>query len=97
MEILQVLLYVSAIVCLVSLTVLCIKLILSLKRVNVILDDVEDKITTINKIFNVIDRITDGIATTSDKVIDKITLVITKLLLPRKKKKDNKKLENKEE
>lgn len=95
MEVLHIILYVLGAVCLGALTVLIIKLTISVDRINSILDDVEDKMKVVDNVFSIVDKLTDSLSSASNKIIDGITYYVTKLITPKKKK--TKKIENKEE
>lgn len=85
-EVLEIILYSLGAILLAVLIVLGIKLIKSVDRINVLLDDVEDKMKTVDKVFAVIDRITDSFASVSDRVVDGIARILGKLFSKKKKK-----------
>ena len=87
MEFLQILLYVLGSIFLVTLIVLTVKLIMSIDRVNAILDDVEDKMKTIDEVFSVVDKITDSVSLMSDRIVDGLAGIISKLFTTKKKSK----------
>ena len=87
MEVLPIILYVLGAVLLVALIVLTIKLIYSVERINVLLDGVERKMKTVDKIFGAVDNVADSFAALSDRVVDGIAGLINKLFSGRKKKK----------
>jgi len=86
MEVLPIILYVLGAVLLVALIVLTIKLIYSVERINVLLDGVERKMKTVDKIFGAVDNMADAFAALSDKVVDGIAGIINKVFGGRKKK-----------
>lgn len=86
MEFLQILLYVLGSILMISLIVLTIKLIMSIDRVNAILDDIEDKMKTVDEVFSVIDNITDSVSLLSDRIVDSIALFISKVFTTKNKK-----------
>lgn len=73
------------------LIVISIKLIRTVNKVNAILDDVEKKVESVNGLFSVVDRITDGVSTFSDIVVNAIVGLIEKVFT--RKNKDNEELE----
>ena len=83
---LQFLLYVLGAVLLGALIVLVIKLIYSINRVNNILDSVEKKMKTVDKAFNAVDRIVDSFSLATDKVVDGVASLISKMFSHKKKK-----------
>ena len=87
MEFLQILLYVLGSILLLSLIILTIKLIMSIDRINAILDDVEDKMKTIDEVFSVVDKITDSVSLMSDRIVDGLAGIISKIFTTKKKTK----------
>ena len=75
-------LLIGCIVLVVVLIIVCIKLLYTTEKLNIILNDVEKKLISINKVFSVIDGITDTLATISDavkvKLLDFISLIFNK-------------------
>lgn len=88
MEFLEIMLYVLGSILLVVLIVLGIKLIISVDKFNLILDDAQKKLKTVDNVFNVIDKVADSCALVSDKVVDFISSFISKLFIKRKNKKE---------
>jgi len=86
MDVLPIILYVLGAVLLVALIVLTIKLIYSVERINVLLDGVERKMKTVDKIFGAVDNVADSFAALSDRVVDGIAGLINKVFSGRKKK-----------
>ena len=85
--------YIGLITLIVIFSILGIKLIRTLKKVDNIIDDVNVKINKVNGVFDIIDRTTDFASTISDKVIGAISNFINVLL---RKKKGNGALEDEE-
>ncbi len=69
---------------LVFMIILCVKLIYTVDRTNLILNDLERKLKSINGVFNAIDTVTDAVTTVSDTFVAKAALMIEKIF--RKKK-----------
>ena len=88
MEVLPIILYVLGAVLLVALIVLTIKLIYSVERINVLLDGVERKMKTIDKIFGAVDNVTDSVAALSDRIVDGVASIISKVFGRKKKRKE---------
>ena len=86
-ELLPILLYVALIALVVALIVLVVKVINTLKKVDIILDDVNQKMVKVDGLFNVIDNVADYAASISDRIIGGITNVIN-LIFRRKKGRD---------
>ena len=79
---------------LVVLIVLVIKLIKVTDKVNYLLDDINNKVAKVDKVFSIVDIITDNLAMISDKIADSISNLIRKILY---KKNENRKEEIKDE
>ena len=87
-ELLIVLLYIMLIILVIILIVLGIKLIKTLKKVDVVIDDVNNKMNKVDGVFNIIDKTTDYASNISDKLISSISNFIN-VLLRKKKGNDN--------
>ena len=83
---LQFLLYILGAILLGALIVLVVKLIYSINRVNVILDNVERKIKTVDKAFSAVDRLVDSFSFATDKIVDGMSNAINKVFSHKKKK-----------
>ena len=78
----QVLLSVLLVLCcilVVFLIVVSIKLLYTADKVNIILTDVQKKLNSVSGIFSLIDPITDGLASFSDVVFNRLVLIVEKL------------------
>ena len=73
--------------------ILGIKFIMTLNKVEKVVDDVNNKVQTLNGFFHLIDYTTDKIALATDKVVDGIVSLFNKMI-KRKKKKIKKEQEN---
>ena len=78
-------LYVLGSILLVVLIILAVRLIGVVDRFNKVLDNVEDRVVKFDRMFNIVDIVTDNMALVSDKVVDLISGFIRKLI----HKKDN--------
>jgi uncharacterized protein YoxC len=83
-------LYILGAVLLITLIVLCIKLIHTVDKTNKILDDAYNKTKSLNGIFNAIDSITDTLSSISDTLVNGVSSVIGKLFDKTKKIKKGK-------
>lgn len=92
---LQFLLYILGAILLGALIVLVVKLVYSVNHINNILDSVEQKMKTVDKAFNAVDRLVDSFSSVTDKVVDGVAGMISKVFNHRKKMKikDDKKKE----
>lgn len=83
-EFLLLTLYFLLIILVIIFIILGIKLIKTLKKVDVVIDDVNVKMSQVGGIFNIIDKTTDYAAAISDKVISGISGFITTLFKKKK-------------
>ena len=60
--------------------IICIKLLYTVDKVNVILNDIERKLKSVNGVFTAIDSVTDAIVTISDSFVTKALLVFEKFI-----------------
>ncbi len=81
-------LYVLGAILLIILIILGIKLIVTINKTNIILEDAYNKTKSLNGLFHVIDSITDTLSTVSDSLVTGITNVVGKVFR-RKRKKEN--------
>ncbi|MDO4963277.1 MAG: hypothetical protein Q4E75_04185 [bacterium] len=72
-EFLVIMLYFLLIVFVIIMIFLAIKLIDTLKRVDSVIDDVDNKIKTLDGIFNIIGKTTDIASSVSDKIISGVS------------------------
>ena len=78
-EILPIGLYVLGSILLVVLIVLGVKLIITMNKIENIVDDINGKVKSLNGIFSVIDMTTDKLAMLSDRIVDMVTAFIKKV------------------
>ena len=83
---LQLMLYILGSILLIVLIILGIKLIITMNKIENIVDDINGKVRSLNGIFSVIDMTTDKLALLSDKTISFITDTIKKFFIKRKEK-----------
>jgi len=93
--VMPIILYTLTSILVLILIVLSIKIIYTIDKINAIVDDVNKKVKSLNGFFNVIDMITDKVALLSDRTVDFISNLFTKVLSSRKKN-NNKGEENNE-
>ena len=94
LDFLPLIIYILLIIILLVGIILGIRLIMTLNKVEKFVDDVKDKVETLNGFFHIIDYTTDKIALATDKVVDAIAGFVSKIIFNKKK---NKKLEKDEE
>lgn len=83
-DVLIALLLVLGAVLLVFSIIICIKLIYTVDKVNVILTDMEKKLKSVNGLFSAVDVITDAISSVSDTFVAKTLLLIDKIFKKKK-------------
>ncbi len=84
----QFLIYILGSILLVVLIVLGIKLIMVINKMQLVVDNVDRKVNSLNRLFSIIDNTTDRLSLISDKIVDYITVVL-KTIFRRKKKKES--------
>ena len=87
--VLPILVYILLSVLLVVLIILGIKAIGLMDRTNRILDNVETKVNSLNGLFMVIDKFTDGISGITNKMVDGISNLITHIFKRKKKEEES--------
>ena len=89
LDVLQVILYILGSILLIVLIILGIKLIITMNKIENVVDDINVKVNKLNGIFTIIDLTTDKLALFSDKIIDGISTIVRKVF-SRKKRRDDK-------
>ncbi len=87
LEFLPIIIYFLLIIFLIIGIILGIKFIITLNKVEKVVDDVKEKVQTLNGFFHVIDYTTDKIAFATDKMVEGVTNLFHKLLFKKRKKK----------
>lgn len=87
LDFLPIVIYILLIIFLIIGIILGVKLIITLNKVEKVVEDVNDKVQTLNGFFHIIDYTTDKIALATDKVVDGVASLFNKLLFKKKKKK----------
>ncbi|MBQ1550800.1 MAG: hypothetical protein IIZ67_01745 [Bacilli bacterium] len=73
------LLYVAGFVLLVVFIIIGIKLIGILNKVDRVMDDVEDKVSSLNGVFHAVDKFSDNINTISETIVSNVVGFISKM------------------
>lgn len=60
------------------LIIVCIKMLYTAKKMDIILTDVEKKLKSVNGVFSAIDYVTDALSTMSNTVVNKFSNLISK-------------------
>lgn len=79
-DVLPLLLYALGAVLLIYFIVLIIKVTKTVDKINVLLDDVEDKSQKLNGLFTAIDNVTDAIATVNDTIVQSVSKILGKII-----------------
>lgn len=87
-EFLPIIIYILLIVLIILLIIISVKVIKAMGTVQEIVDDVDNKVQSLNGFFGIIDTATDKIALLSDRMIDIITGVVHKVFKPKKKEEE---------
>ncbi len=86
---LPIIIYFLLIIILIVGIILGIKFIRTTTKIEKVVDDVNDKVQSLNGLFSVIDFTTDKIVNLTDKLVDKISMLISKLFFRKNNKKEN--------
>ena len=86
-EMLPIIIYFLLIVLLVVSIIVVIKLIFTITKVDELIDDVTEKLSSFDRLFNVINFTTDRFGVISETVISFITSKLKKLMKPKRKTK----------
>ncbi len=76
---LPIVLYISAIIVLIIMMVLGIKLIGILDKVDRVIDNVEEKINSLNVAFSLIDKTTDSLVSIGNTIVGSVTSLVSKV------------------
>lgn len=82
---LPIIIYILLIIILIIGIILGIKGVITLKKVEKVVDDVNEKVESLNGLFHIVDFTTDKIVSISDKVVDGLSAVASKLFFRKKK------------
>lgn len=90
-EYLPVVVYILLCILITLLIVICVKVIKTMNRVEVIVDDVDKKVKSLSGVFNIVDAVTDKLSVVTEVISDSVIKFVKTLLKNR-----NKKIEEKE-
>ncbi len=91
LEFLPIIIYILLIIMLIIGIILGVKVIFILNRLDKVVDDINDKVQTLNGFFHIMDYATDKISLVTDKLADGVVNLFSKLLFKNKKKKKEEK------
>ena len=86
---LLIVLYILGSILLVALIVLVLKLINTITRINLMIDEVDKRVAKFDRIFRVADVVTDNMALVSDKLVDGISGIIRNVFKRKKGKEED--------
>ena len=86
---LPIIIYVLLIILLIIGTILGIKSIITINKVEKVVDDVNEKVESLNGLFQIVDFTTDKLVSITDKVIDGVSSLASKLFFRKKKNKED--------
>lgn len=92
---LPIIIYILLIIILVIGIILGVKSIITINKVEKVVNDVNEKVESLNGLFHIVDFTTDKIVSLADKAVDKIAQFTSKLFFHKKSKKIGE--ENKDE
>lgn len=79
MDVLPVVLYLLGSVLLVTLIILTIKLIITMNKIEKVVDNITMKVKTLDEFFNVVGSISGKVATITDRAVENVALLIEKI------------------
>ena len=83
---LPIIIYILLIILLVVGIILGVNAVITVKKVEKVVDDVNDKVESLNGLFQIIDFTTDKLVGLTDKVVDGVSTLVSKLFFRKKKK-----------
>lgn len=86
---LLVMLYTLGSILLVVLIILGIKLIITMDKIDKVVDNISAKAESLNGVFSIIDSTTNKLALISDKMADTITALVRKIFNRKKEEEEN--------
>lgn len=78
-EVLPVVLYILGAILLVTLIILTIKLIITMNKIEKVVDNITDKVSTLDKVFEIIGIVTGKFTAVTDKIVDVCVSFIDKI------------------
>lgn len=87
---LPIIIYVLLIILLIIGIILGIKSIITINKVEKVVDDVNEKVESLNGLFQIVDFTTDKLVSITDKVVDGISQIASRLFLRKRNKKEEK-------
>ncbi len=97
LDFLPIIIYILLIIILIIGIIIGIKSIIALNKIEELVNDIKDKVQTLNGFFHILDYTTDKITLATDRIVDGITGFIGKIFLKNKKKRIKKEKEDENE
>lgn len=85
-EYLPILIYILLCILIVLLIIICVKVIKTMNRVNDMVDDACEKVRSLNKMFSIVDIVTDKLSLLTETVSDSIVLFLKNIFKNKKRK-----------
>lgn len=85
---LPIIIYILLIILLVIGIILGIKSIITINKVEKVVDDVNEKVESLNGLFQIVDFTTDKLVSITDKVVDGVSSLASRLFFKKKKNKE---------
>ena len=76
---LPIIIYILLIILLVIGIILGVKSIITIKKVEKVVDDVNNKVESLNGLFHIVDFTTDKLVTITDKLVDGVSTLVSKI------------------
>lgn len=83
-EVLPVILYILGAILLTCLIVLTVKLIITMNKIEKLVDNINEKVRTLDKVFEIIGLVTGKFTAITDKIVDVTAGIIEKVFHKRK-------------
>ena len=87
-EFLQIMLYILGSILLVVLIVLGIRLTVTMNKVDNLVDNINRKVNQLNGVFSIIDTTTNSINLVSDRIVDGVSSLFSRIFSKKKKEDD---------
>ncbi len=78
-EVLSIVLYTLGSILLIVLIILGIKMIFTMNKISLLVEDINTKLKSLNGLFSIVDFTTDKLATITDKFVDGMTSLIRRI------------------
>ena len=88
-EVLPLVLYFLGSILLVVLIILGVKLIITMNKIENVVDDISNKVKSLNGLFSIIDTTTDKLALISDRVVDVVSMIIRRVFKRKEESESN--------